>query len=224
VGVSSVMVVLMILERLCYRDPVELRVKICGLTTKTDAEAAVAAGADLVGLVFVPGTRRAVRAGEVGWIRELGGVETVGVFRNQPLELVLEIRRELALDWVQLHGDEPDSWLEILGSRVLRRVPVAGRIDWDRAAWLAGRCLPLIDPGAGDGVAPDWEALAGRPEGIRFGLAGGLTPENVGRAIGLVRPGLVDVSSGVEMAPGRKDPRRVAAFVEAARRAAAGLE
>ncbi len=201
----------------------DLRIKICGLTSRADAEAAVAAGADLVGFVFVPGTKRAVLVEDVGWVRELGGVERVGVFRNQPLELVLRVRRKLGLDWVQLHGDEPDSWLEVLAPRVLRRVPVGGGVDWERVRWLADRCVPLIDPGAGDGVAPDWEFLAGGPAGVRFGLAGGLTPTNIGAAIRRVRPALVDVSSGVEAAPGRKDPGRMSAFVAAAREAAAGL-
>jgi phosphoribosylanthranilate isomerase len=151
-------------------------------------------------------------------------LETVGVFRNQPLDLVLEIRRELQLDWVQLHGEEPDRWLDSLGPRVLRRVPVRGGVDWRRVRWLAGRCLPLVDPGAGDGVAVDPGALAGAPAGLRFGLAGGLSPENVARAVQRVRPALVDVSSGVEAAPGVKDPARVDAFVRAARAAAAGVE
>ena len=199
-------------------------VKICGVTCREDAEAAVAAGADLVGLVFVPGTRRAVRPEDVEWVRELPGVETVGVFRDQPLELVLELRRELGLDRVQLHGEEPDGWLEPLGPRVLRRVPVGGGVDWERVRRLGERSLPLIDPGAGDGVTADWELLAGAPAGVRFGLAGGLDPENVARAVRTVRPALVDVSSGVERAPGRKDPARMAAFVRAARGAAAGVE
>jgi len=201
-----------------------LLVKICGLRSRGDAEAAVAAGADLVGLVFVPGTRRAVRPEEVGWVRDLRGVESVGVFQNQPLELVLQLRRELALDWVQLHGEEPDAWLEALGPRVLRRVPVGCGVDWERVAWLAERCLPLIDPGAGDGAAANRELLINAPAGVRFGLAGGLNPENVGAAIRWMHPALVDVSSGVESAPGRKDPARVAQFVRAARQAAAGVE
>jgi len=200
-----------------------LLIKICGLTSLVDAVAAVEAGADLLGFVFVPGTPRALRPEEAPWIRELDGVERVGVFRDQPLKTVLEIREELGLEWVQLHGHEPEEWLELLGSRVLRRVPVGEGVDWGRVRVLAKRCLPLIDPGAGSGVAPNWTALTGGPEGVRFGLAGGLRPENVGEAIRRVRPVLVDVSSGVEAAPGRKAPERMAAFVTAARRAASGM-
>lgn len=194
-------------------------VKICGITRRQDAEAAIAAGADMVGFVFVPSTPRAVVAEQIGWVRDLKGILTVGVFRDQPLELVQQIRELLGLDWVQLHGDEPDEVLDVLGDRVLRRVGVQGGVDWQRVGRLAERCLPLIDPGAGDGVACDWQALAEHPAGLRFGLAGGLGPETVARAITACRPHLVDVSSGVETAPGIKDPETVAAFVRAARAA-----
>ena len=196
-----------------------LLVKICGLTRRQDAEAAIAAGADLVGFVLVPGTPRGLEPQEISWVRELRGAATVGVFRDAALERVLEVRRTLRLDWVQLHGNEPDSFLEALGDRVLRRVPVPGRVDWLRVRWLADRCLPLVDPGAGDGVACDWSLLASAPRRVRFGLAGGLTPATVAEATRRVRPALVDVSSGVESAPGVKDHRKVTDFVAAARTA-----
>jgi len=192
-------------------------VKICGITRPADAEAAVAAGADLVGFVFVPGTPRYVDPAAAGWVREVRGAGTVGVFRDAPLEAILEMRERLRLDWVQLHGNEPDGWLERLGPDVLRAVRVDGPPDWERLARLAGRALPLLDPGAGSGRTFDWSLLDGRPEGLRLGLAGGLTPENVADAIRRVRPALVDVSSGVEAAPGIKDPDRIHAFVAAAR-------
>ena len=150
----------------------------------------------------------------------MAGVEVVGVFRDACLPDVLEIRSELDLDWVQLHGSEPDEWLDVLGSQVLRHVGVgAGGVDWARVSALAERCMPLIDPGAGDGRAFDWRLLRSRPEGVRFGLAGGLTPDTVGEAVRLCAPTLVDVSSGVESAPGVKDPDAVRRFVEAARSA-----
>jgi len=192
-------------------------VKICGLTRREDADVAIAAGADLLGFVFVPGTRRAVTPGEAAWVRGLAGAATVGVFRDAALDTVLEVRGELGLDWVQLHGEEPDDWLERLGGNVIRRVPVAGAVDWERVAWLAGRCLPLLDPGAGDGMPWDWLALAGRPPGVRFGVAGGLTPATVGEVVRFVRPALVDVSSGVERSHGVKEPDAVRAFIAAAR-------
>jgi len=194
-------------------------IKICGITSPEDADAAVAAGADLLGFVFRSGTPRALDPANSGWIRDVRGVERVGVFLDSPLDEVMRIRDLLALDWVQLHGDEPDTYLEALGERVIRRVPVGSEIDWDRVAHLADRCLPLFDPGAGDGVAWAWEALEASPTGIRFGLAGGLTPDNIADAVRTARPYLVDVSSGVEAAPAIKDHAKINDFIAAAREA-----
>lgn len=194
-------------------------VKICGLTRPGDAEAAIEAGADMLGFVFVPGTPRYVEPTSSYWIRDLTGAEKVGVFRDQEIDEIVAIRDALKLDRVQLHGDEPDSWLDSLGPETLRRVQPRGADPWQRAAMLSGRCLPLFDPGAGDGVAFDWTTLRQRPTGLWVGLAGGLTPETVGDAVHAVRPALVDVSTGVESAPGIKDSERVAAFVAAARTA-----
>jgi phosphoribosylanthranilate isomerase len=177
------------------------------------------AGADMLGFVFRSGTPRALEPKASGWIRDVTGVERVGVFLDATLDEIVRIRDLLALDWVQLHGLEPDSYLEILGERVIRRVPVGSEIDWDRVTDLADRCLPLFDPGAGDGVAWAWETLAESPPGIRFGLAGGLTPDNVADAVRTVQPYLVDVSSGVEASPGIKDHAKVRAFIAAARAA-----
>lgn len=194
-------------------------IKICGITTPRDAEAAVAAGTDLLGFVFRPGTPRELVPEEVGWVRDVHGAETVGVFLDASLSEVLRVRTQLQLDWVQLHGDEPDSFLDALGRQVIRRVTVGGGVDWDRVADLAKRCLPLFDPGAGDGAAWGWECLADGPPGLDFGLAGGLTPENVADAVVATRPHLVDVSSGVEAAPGIKDHDKVRRFIANSRNA-----
>ena len=192
-------------------------IKICGLTNQEDAEAAVAAGADFVGFVFRRGTPRALDPAAAGWIREVSGAEKVGVFLDSPLDEVERVRDLVGLQWVQLHGDEPDSFLEALGEKVIRRVKVETEVDWDRVARLSERCLPLFDPGAGGGVAWAWEVLRERPPGVRFGLAGGLTPGNVEDAVRTVRPYLIDVSSGVEGAPGIKDHAKIRAFVNAVR-------
>ena len=192
-------------------------IKICGITRAEDAEAAIAAGADMLGFVFRPGTPRALDPAASGWVRDVMGVEKVGVFLDAPLGEVEQVRDLLDLDWVQLHGEEPDSYLDVLGERVIRRVPVGSEIDWALVKDLAERCLPLFDPGAGDGKAWAWEALEEHPPGIRFGLAGGLTPDNVTDAVRTVRPYLVDVSSGVEAAPGIKDHAKIRDFIAAAR-------
>jgi len=105
-------------------------VKICGLMRPEDARAAADAGADLVGFVFVPGTPRALDPEAVSWIGGVSGVETVGVFRDQPLEWILELRRALDLDWVQVHGSEPEAYVDRLGPRLLRRVPLTDPVDW----------------------------------------------------------------------------------------------
>ncbi len=193
-------------------------VKVCGLTSRHDAELALAAGADLLGFVFVPGTPRCLAPDAAAWIAELRGAETVGVFRDAPLTEVLAIRRRLRLDRVQLHGAESDEDLAHLGPTTLRRVDPRHGEPWQRVATLAGRCLPLLDPGGGSGLAADWaELAASRPAGAVFALAGGLTAGTVRVAVNLLAPVLVDVSSGVEAAVGVKDPARLAAFVAAAR-------
>ncbi len=200
-------------------------IKICGVTRPQDAAAAVAAGADLVGFVLVPGTPRAVDPDRAGWIREVRGAERVGVFRDAPLDEIRRVRDRLRLDRIQLHGDEPDEWLERLAPGVIRRVPVPNRVDWARVRALSDAgVLPLLDPGAGDGVAFDWRLLDIRLDGVSFGLAGGLTPATVAAAVGVAGPQLVDVSSGVEARPGVKDPAAVRAFVAAARNAAAAAD
>ena len=193
-------------------------IKICGLTSPGDAAFAVAAGADLIGFIFVPGTLRALDPERASWVREVVGAEKVGVFRDASLDRIRAVRDALGLDRVQLHGDEPDAFLDRLGTETLRRVRPDQSMDWARIAELGRRCLPLLDPGDGDGVAWAWEGLAERPSGVAVGLAGGLTPENVAEAIRLVRPALVDVSSGVETAPGTKDPTKVRNFVTNARK------
>jgi len=197
----------------------DVLIKICGITRPDDADVAVSAGADLLGFVFRVGTPRALIAEQALWICEVRGAETVGVFLDAPLEEILHVRRLLGLDWVQLHGDEPDSFLETLGRQVIRRVTVGSGVDWNRIAHLAGRCLPLFDPGAGGGLTWAWECLADGPGGLRFGLAGGLTAENVADAVRGTRPYLVDVSSGVEAAPGIKDHDKIRRFIDNARSA-----
>ncbi len=194
-------------------------VKICGLTNEHDARDAIAAGADLVGFVFVPGTPRYVPPEDADWIRSIRGAIRVGVFRNATFQEVESVRRRLGLERVQLHGSEPVGWNLRLGPASLRAIRVAGPVEWGRLQRLAAAgCLPLLDSGGGTGRTFDWTMLDGRPESLAMGVAGGLNPDNVAEAVRRLRPVLVDVSSGVERSPGRKDPTLMRQFVEEARR------
>lgn len=205
------------------RQACNVLVKICGICTLRDAEAAIVAGANLLGFIFVEGTPRAIVPNAAGWISRMKGAETVGVFKDAPLDRILKVRETLNLDWIQLHGSEPDGFLEALGPQVIRRVPVPdGGIDRSRVEFLnCCKVLPLVDPGGGDGIAADPAELALRLHGLNFGLAGGLTPETVAHAVSVLRPMMVDVSSGVEGSPRVKDHAKVQSFVRAATEAAA---
>lgn len=201
-------------------------IKICGLSTPETVRAAVGAGADAVGFVFAPGSPRIVEArlaaSLVADVPET--VETVGVFRDQPIDEVVGTARAAGVSAVQLHGSEPDADLQRLvdeGFRPFRAFSAgafAGLSDERRRAVGAYRLLiDAAEPGAG--VTFDETELGRRPEGFWL-LAGGLGAENAERLIRLFEPSGVDVSSGVESSRGVKDPARIEAFVAAARGAA----
>ena len=202
-------------------------VKICGLTSAADAEEAVQAGADYLGFVFFADSRRCLMRPDLNWITKIAGAAKVGVFRNQERAFIEGVRREAALDLVQLHGDESPAMCEALGGRerAIKAISVAGAVDWPRVAEYAAVARILFDTasprGGGSGRTFDWSLLAGRPAGLTFWLAGGLSPANVAAAIAAVQPAGVDVASGVEVAVGRKDPARMQAFVDAVRGEAA---
>ena len=198
-------------------------VKICGITSVGDARQAVAAGATALGFVFWPKSPRFVTpdlAAEI--VRAVPpGVETVGVFVDAPIDSIIATVERVGLTTVQLHGDEPAAYATALKRPVLRAV----RVGADPAAdeWPEGTRLLLdaIDPAVrgGTGMQVDWAGAALVARDREVVLAGGLTPDNVGAAIERVRPWGVDVSSGVEQAPGVKDPDKVARFVANATRA-----
>lgn len=209
-------------------------IKICGITNVADAQVAVAAGADLLGFIFYAKSPRYVAPAVVADIvREIRGQQPmlrfVGVFVNEAVEQVEQILRSTDLDYAQLHGDEKADMLPHLagrGYKALRPVSAAAaQAESNQFAPLGvpgGPTLMLdaYDPHAygGTGQKADWHAAAAvarQHPGLL--LAGGLTPENVAAAIRLVQPWGVDVSSGVEAAPGRKDHAKVQAFVEAVR-------
>ncbi|WP_306295688.1 phosphoribosylanthranilate isomerase [Arthrobacter sp. STN4] len=199
-------------------------IKICGLQTPETVAAATQAGADAVGFVFAPGSPRTVTADAA---LQLGrdvppGVETVGVFRNQPIDDVVATARRAGLTSVQLHGDESLADIRRLqdeGFRTLRAFSAAAYgalAPEEKRAWESERILlDAVEPGAG--VAFDPSLLAtGAPGGFWL-LAGGLTPGNVAHLVSVVRPAGVDVSSGVESSRGVKDTGLIRDFIEAVR-------
>lgn len=207
-----------------------LLVKVCGITSLQDGLAAAEAGADAVGFVFWPGSPRRIdarRARAIG--AELpASIVRVGVFVDAGRELLARTADQAGLDLLQLHGAEPPEAFAELPCRAWKALRVGDEFAPEQALRYEGRAAGLLLDAAG-GARPggtgrsfDWRhARALRPQ-LRFLiLAGGLTPANVADAIRLVAPDGVDVSSGVERSPGRKDPARMREFVAAARAAAA---
>ena len=196
-------------------------VKICGITSPHDALLAVSAGASAIGLVFWPSSPRAV---DVPRAREIVAavpafVSVVGVFVNQ-IDDARRIAAELGLSAVQFHGDETPDECRGCGVRVIKSVPVRDRSAVDAALALPDGVTVLLDAHdpvrrGGTGTAIDW-SVARDVARRRFTiLSGGLTPDNVGDAVAAVQPWAIDVSSGVEQAPGRKDPAKLLALFAA---------
>jgi phosphoribosylanthranilate isomerase len=201
-------------------------VKICGITNEDDALLAVALGADALGFVFAP-SRRQVNMETVRDIvkRVPREVLTIGVFRNDTPAHVVDVVARTGLHAAQLHGAEPRSEVQWVRERVrfVIQAFTAGDPALAAAANSPADVILVDSPDPGSGRVFDWRLAEGAPSGVRILLAGGLTPHNVGEAIRLVRPWGVDVASGVEVAPGSKDPRKLRRFIEAARAAGAEL-
>ena len=203
-------------------------VKICGITSEDDALLAVALGADAVGFVFAPSPRQV----SVGLVADIvkrlptGEVRAIGVFRDESPSRVAQIVLHAGLHGAQLHGNETPEQV----AQVRERVPfvikafAAGDPKVRQAgAWKAD-AVHLDGVAPGSGRVFDW-ALAGEvPGDQRVVIAGGLTPGNVADAIAATSPWGVDVSSGVQLSPGRKDPVKVREFISAAKAAGAAVE
>jgi phosphoribosylanthranilate isomerase len=197
-------------------------VKICGTTSEEDALLAVAMGADAVGFVFAPSPRQ-VSPGAVSDIvkRLPREVLTVGVFRDESPQRVVEIVNTTGLRAAQLHGHETTEQARYVRDRVplLIQAFAPGDPAVMRAHEYGADAVLLDAASPGSGAVFDW-AMAEAPDDVRVILAGGLTPANVGAAIAQVHPWGVDVVTGVETSPGRKDALKVRAFVAAAKAAA----
>jgi len=204
-----------------------LFVKVCGVTRPGDAVLAARAGADAVGLNFYPGSKRVVTVAQARRIvRALPPfLWVVGVFVDASRAEVLRTARAVGLDAVQLHGDESPDFAASLGLRTVKALHVGTAPATAQARRFAGVDLLLLDTAqaghGGGGVAFDWRLARGLARRRPLLLAGGLTPDTVAEAVRTVRPFGVDVASGVERRPGVKDPRKLTAFVAAARAAAA---
>lgn len=195
--------------------------KICGLTVPEEARACAELGVWGIGVVFAAESPRRVDAGRAAEVLAAvpDGVARVGVFVAAPPAEMAAVARRARLTHLQVHGGDPAAARAAAGLPVIEGVRVDGPAALARARASAAD-LVLLDaaiPGryGGTGRAFDWDLLEGEPLGRPFVLAGGLRPETVGEAVARLRPAIVDVSSGVESAPGRKDADRVRAFVEA---------
>ncbi|MBY0225849.1 MAG: phosphoribosylanthranilate isomerase [Hyphomicrobium sp.] len=214
-------------------------VKICGMTDETSLDAALANGADYVGLVFFPKSPRHLDLARAKALRAMipinGSCQAVALVVDPSDEQLSKIISAVRPDMIQLHGHETVERVAEIRTKfrkpILKAVPVACAADVDAArAYLApGRLADILlfdakpDPNAllpgGNGLAFDWHILQGLKSRLAFALAGGLTPENVAEAIERTGATIVDVSSGVESAPGHKDPELIRRFLRNAKAA-----
>jgi len=208
------------------------KVKICGITNLGDAKYAMDCGADELGFNFYKGSKRYLSPQNAREIIDQLPISSgnVGVFVNEPIDSLLEIAELVGLDGIQLHGDENVAYIETLQTRSKRFVVKAFRVVPD---FLVGDVFdwpsdfPLFDTHSseqygGTGATFDWKEF-GTDIYLWFPdsayLAGGLNPDNVAEAIRIVRPYAVDVASGVESSPGKKDPKKLEAFIRNAKNA-----
>lgn len=198
-------------------------VKICGITNEDDALFAVAMGADAVGFVFAPSTRQVAASQVYDITRRLPPeILTVGIFRDEHPDRVIDTIDRAGLKAAQLHGHETPGMVADVAARVrwVIKAVVPGTPDAARADQFNTDLILVDAPNPGSGKVFDWTLFNDLPEGPRYIVAGGLTPDNVGEAVSRLAPWGVDVSSGVERTPGRKDAMKVKSFVERARAAA----
>ena len=202
-----------------------VEVKICGLTAVDDALRCVELGADAIGLNFWAGSPRCTGIRRARAIVESirDRAQTVGIFVDAPRSEIAEILKRTGVEWAQLHGDEPPEVVAALLPRAYKALGVRDGSAVELARRYPGEHL-LLDasvPGlrGGTGRTFDWKIARTLANERKLTLAGGLTPDNVAEAVRAVQPFRVDVASGVESEPGRKDPGKVKAFIDAAKNA-----
>lgn len=201
-------------------------VKICGITSEADALLAVGMGASAVGFVFAPSPRQMAPAAVADIVKRLPyETVTVGVFRDEAPQRVIEIANQIGLRAVQLHGVESiedTRWISARANWTIKAFP-AGHRNIDRFAEYGAQSLLIDGASPGSGEPFDWRLAEGVVDPSRLIVSGGLTPDNVGAAIAHLRPWGVDVASGVESSPGVKDPAKLRDFVAAVHVAARAL-
>lgn len=201
----------------------QVRIKICGVTNLEDALVAAELGADAIGFVFYEKSPRYINPGAAAFIiRELPPfVATVGVFVNEPPARVVDIAKAAGVGCIQLHGDETPEYCQAVGLRTIKalRVKDASVLNKLRSFTVSAILLDTYREGVpgGTGETFDWQIASEAAATGRVILSGGLTPENVRQAIDKVQPYAVDVSSGVESRPGRKDHDKLRKFFEQVR-------
>ena len=200
-------------------------IKICGVTRAADAERVAELGADALGLNFVHGSKRRLTIEQARPIVEAvrGRIELVAVVANPTEPEIEELRRDLGIEWLQLHGEEVAARVARLLPHAFKAVAIEDAADARRAATFPGERL-LVDTKVGSGSGGtgkvfDWQLVTELAQTRQLIVAGGLTPRNVAAAVRVLEPFGVDVASGVESAPGVKDPALLEAFVLAARQA-----
>jgi phosphoribosylanthranilate isomerase len=202
------------------------KIKICGIKTVGDALTAIDLGADLIGFNFYPKSPRYVEVGYcrgiMSTVRRYEHILFVGVFVNVPVKDIHATMETCGLSLAQLHGDETPEILNELDGKAFKAFRGVADVETDKRMITNGFPAFLVDAAVkglygGSGVTADWLGAAELAKKYPLLLAGGLTPENVAEAVGRVRPWGVDVASGVESAPGKKDPSKMKAFVQAVR-------
>jgi phosphoribosylanthranilate isomerase len=205
----------------------DLFVKICGITTEADALLCISLGADAIGFIFAPSVRQVAvqTAGDI--VKRLPPeILTVGVFRDEAPQRVVEMVHQAGLGAAQLHGHESSQetqWIRARLPMVIKAFP-AGDRTIERFGDFGADYLLVDGDTPGSGEVFDWRLAEGVVDRTRMIVSGGLRPDNVAQAVAHLRPAGVDVASGVESTPGRKDPLLVREFIVNARNAEIAVE